>query len=342
MVPIICSTGQHREMLRQVLDFFSIKLDYDLDLMKPNQKLNELTANILIGLDNIVEKSNPDLIVVQGDTTTSLIGAMTAFYHKIKIAHIEAGLRTNNRYSPFPEEINRVLTTHLSDYHFAPTERARLNLLHEGIQPERIHVVGNTVIDALLMGLNCIKDHNAERMDVQLKHIDFSKHIILVTGHRRESFGKPFKNICVALRKIAEDDRVEIIYPVHLNPNVRKPVFSILGNKNNINLIEPVDYPTMIYLMNKSHIIITDSGGIQEEAPSLKKPVLVVREVTERTEGVEAGVTKIVGTYPKRIIEETFKLINNPREYERMTTSRNPYGDGYASMRIVDILERIL
>lgn len=340
--PIICSTGQHREMLRQILGFFNLSLDYDLDLMKHNQKLNELTANILLSLDPVIEEIKPDLVIIQGDTTTSLAGALTAFYHKIKVAHIEAGLRSQNRYSPFPEEINRILTTRLSDYHFTPTHLAKENLLQEGIQAENTFVVGNTVIDALFMGLDNIEGLSLEKIDPQLTDIDFSKRIVLVTGHRRESFGKPLKEICYALNEIALDDRVEIIYPVHLNPNVRKTVFSILGGKNNIHLIEPVNYPAMIYLMSRSYIILTDSGGVQEEGPSLKKPVLVMREVTERIEGVNAGVTKLVGTSSKKIIGETLNLLNFPNAYNNMVSGDNPYGDGLSSRRIVEILERVI
>lgn len=329
-------------MLEPVLDFFGIELDYDLNLMKKNQTLHELTANILLGLDPLIEEAKPDVVIVQGDTTTCLAGALTAFYHKLKVAHIEAGLRSDNRYSPFPEEINRVLTTHISDYHFAPTERARQCLLKEGIDDKIIYVVGNTVIDALLLGLNNIQGVTSDYFSPQFDMIDFSKHILLVTGHRRESFGKPFHDICKALLEIARDDRVEIVYPVHLNPNVRDPVFSILGDKDNIHLIEPLSYPAMIYLMSKSYIILTDSGGVQEEAPTLKKPVLVMREVTERTEGLDAGVTKLVGTSTQRIVEETVNLLNKRDEYDNMATGHNPYGDGLASMRIVDMLESLL
>jgi len=339
---IVCSTGQHREMLHQVLEFFGLTLDYDLNLMKSNQKLHELTANILMELEPLFEEVKPDIVIVQGDTTSCFAGALSAFYNKIKIAHIEAGLRSNNRYSPFPEEINRILTTHLSDYHFAPTIKARDWLINEGIDDKRVFVVGNTVIDALLMGLEKIQGLGPDHFMHNFNEIDFSKRVILVTGHRRESFGKPFQDICEALKKIANEDRVEIVYPVHLNPNVRAPVFSILGDKKNIHLINPVTYQAMVYLMNNAYIILTDSGGIQEEAPSLKKPVLVMREVTERTEGIEAGVTKIVGTNIKRIVDETRKLLNNRLYYESMATGQNPYGDGNSSIRIVELLENIL
>lgn len=337
----ICSTGQHQEMLQQVLDFFHLTPDYDLNVMQRNQKLHDLASNILRSLGNLLEEVKPELVIVQGDTTTTMIGALTAFYKRISVAHIEAGLRSNVRFSPYPEEVNRVLATHISDYHFAPTKRAEDNLLKEGISNEKIYVVGNTVVDALLMGLHEISNMSMENFNPALKDFDFSKKIVLVTGHRRESFGRPFENICFALSEIAQDDRVEIIYPVHLNPNVREPVFRILGGRKNIHLIEPVDYPTMIYLMNKSFIILTDSGGVQEEAPSLCKPVLVLREVTERTEGVDQGVTKLVGTSKENILRETFALLNDPKHYNSMSTGDNPYGDGLASKRILEILEHV-
>lgn len=337
----VCSTGQHQEMLQQVLDFFHLTPDYDLHLMQRDQTLQNLAACTLQSLNAVMEDLKPDLVIVQGDTTTAMIGALTAFYRRTCVAHIEAGLRSNIKFSPYPEEVNRVLATHLSDYHFAPTEKAASNLRKEGIPQEMIHVVGNTVVDALLIGLGEVKNMSMEDVNPALKHINFSKIIILVTGHRRESFGRPLENICHALHEIAQDDRVEIIYPVHLNPHVREPVFGILGGRKNIHLIEPVDYPTMIYLMSKSYVILTDSGGVQEEAPSLCKPVLVLREVTERTEGVEQGVTKLVGTSKENIVKETFALINDLKHYNRMATGDNPYGDGFASRRIIDVLEHV-
>jgi UDP-N-acetylglucosamine 2-epimerase (non-hydrolysing) len=335
----VCSTGQHKEMLQQVLNFFHLTPDYDLNLMQRDQTLNDLASCILRSLGTVMEEVKPDLVVVQGDTTTTMIGALTAFYHRICVAHIEAGLRSHVRLSPYPEEVNRVLATHLSDYHFAPTSRAARNLLRDGIADEKIYVVGNTVVDALLMGLDQVKNMSIDTINPTLKRIDFSKKMLLVTGHRRESFGSPLQNICYALREIAQDDRVEIIYPVHLNPNVREPVFGILGGTKNIHLIEPVDYPTMIYLISKSHIILTDSGGVQEEAPSLGKPVLVLREVTERTEGVDRGVTKVVGTSKKNIVRETFTLLDDHDRYNQMATGLNPYGDGLASKRILRVLK---
>jgi len=338
----VCSTGQHQEMLQQVLDFFHLTPDYNLRLMQRNQTLNDIAACTMQSLGNLIKEVKPDLVIVQGDTTTTMIGALTAFYHRIPVAHIEAGLRSNVRFSPYPEEVNRILATHLSDYHFAPTDRAGSNLVKEGIPQQTIYVVGNTVVDALLMGLEEIKKMSMEEIDPLLKKIGPSKKMILVTGHRRESFGAPLENICHALSDIARDERVEIVYPVHLNPNVREPVFGILGSRENIHLIEPVDYPAMIYLMNKSYIILTDSGGIQEEAPSLYKPVLVLREVTERTEGVDQGVTRIVGTSKENIVRETFALLNDPAHYGRMATGANPYGDGLASKRIIEVLARVL
>ncbi len=334
----ICVTAQHREMLDQVLNFFDIKPDYDLNIMKPNQSLFDITADTLKGLEGVLDEFQPDLIFVQGDTTTAFVGALAGFYKKIKIAHIEAGLRSHNKYSPFPEEMNRVLAGHLSDYHFAPTQRAKENLFKEGIK-DNVYVVGNTVIDALFLGLDIIKEHGEEQYYKHFDFIDFSKRIILVTGHRRESFGKPFENICYALKEIAERKDVEIVYPVHLNPNVREPVNRILKGINNIHLIEPLEYPYLIWLMNKSYIVLTDSGGIQEEAPSLGKPVLVMREVTERIEGIEAGTAKLVGTDKEKIVKEATKLLDNEEEYEKMAKAVNPYGDGKASERIENIIK---
>jgi len=337
----VCVTAQHREMLDQVLDFFKIKPDYDLDLMKPNQSLFTITADIIKSLESVLDSFNPDLVFVQGDTTTAFAGALAGFYKKIKIAHIEAGLRSHNRYSPFPEEINRVLAGHITDYHFAPTEKAKDNLINEGIK-ENVWVVGNTVIDALFLGLDIIKKEGEEKYYHFFDFIDFSKKIILVTGHRRESFGEPFRNICYALKDLADRyDDIEIVYPVHLNPNVRKPVNEILKGHKRIHLIEPLSYPYLIWLMSKSYIILTDSGGIQEEAPSLGKPVLVMREVTERTEGIEAGTAKLVGTDKEKIVSEATRLLESESEYKKMANAVNPYGDGKASQRIVDILREV-
>ena len=333
----ICVTAQHREMLDQVLDFFNIKVDYDLNLMKPNQSLFTITADVLKALEKVLEKENPDLIFVQGDTSTSFVGALAGFYKKIKIAHIEAGLRSHNKYSPFPEEINRVLVGHIADYHFAPTERAKKNLYNEGIK-KNVWVVGNTVIDALFLGLDIIKKEGRDKYYKFFEFVDFSKKIILVTGHRRESFGEPFRNICYALKELANKN-VEIVYPVHFNPNVREPVNQILSGHPRIHLIEPLSYPYLIWLMSKSYLILTDSGGIQEEAPSLGKPILVMREVTERVEGIETGTAKLVGTNKDKIVKETMKLLESEQEYKKMADAVNPYGDGKASKRIIEIIE---
>jgi len=336
----VCITAQHREMLDQVLYFFDIKPDYDLNLMKPNQSLFDITANSLKSLEKVLDIEKPELIFVQGDTTTAFVGALAGFYKKIKIAHIEAGLRSHNKYSPFPEEVNRVLVDYIANYHFAPTEKAKENLYNENIK-ENVYVVGNTIIDALFLGLNIIKEQREEKYYNYFSFLDFSKKIILVTGHRRENFGKPFENICYALKNIAERDDVEIVYPVHLNPNVRKPVNEILKGHKNIHLIEPLEYPYLIWLMKKSYLVLTDSGGIQEEAPSLGKPVLVMREVTERIEGIEAGTTKLVGTNERKIVKELTRLLDNKKDYEKMTKAINPYGDGKASQRILKIIKEV-
>jgi len=336
----VAVSAQHREMLDQVLAFFDIRPDFDLNIMKPGQNLSEITTKAMQGIRQVIMSFKPEWLVVQGDTTTTVAGALAAFYEGVKVAHVEAGLRSFNKQAPFPEEVNRVLTTHLADLHFAPTLRAKENLLREGIPEGRIHVVGNTSIDALIL---CLKKLNGRKFDQfeSFNSINFEKKIILVTGHRRESFGEPFEQICFALREIAQREDVEIVYPVHLNPNVRKPVFKILKKLPNIHLIEPLDYPSFVWLMNKSYLILTDSGGVQEEAPSLGKPVLVMREVTERTEGVDAGTAKIVGTERGKIVLETMKLLKNRSEYERMAKAGNPYGDGKASGRIVSILKRL-
>lgn len=334
----VCVTGQHDEMLYQVLDFFEIKPNYDLNIMRYNQSLYDVTAKILTSLEKIIKKESPSVVLVQGDTTTAFIGALASFYRKVPVAHIEAGLRSHNKYSPFPEEINRVLVGHIADYHFAPTKKAKENLVQEGIKQEQIYVVGNTVIDALLLTLEIVK----ERKDIFLKYfewLDINKRIILVTGHRRESFGQPFRNICLALKEIAGKNNVEIVYPVHLNPNVRKPVFEILNGHRNIHLIEPLSYPYLVWLMEKSYFILTDSGGIQEEAPSLGKPVLVMREVTERIEGIEAETCKLVGTEQKRITDTATRLLTDPNQYKRMAKSVNPYGDGKSSDRIIETIK---
>lgn len=333
----VCVSSQHREMLDQVLDFFDITPDYDLDIMRPGQDLFDITSKALAGLKKVLTDSRPDWLVVQGDTTTTFAGGLAAFYMGVRVAHVEAGLRSFNKHAPFPEEINRVLTTHLADLHFAPTKKARENLIKEGVRNRDIIVTGNTGIDALNL---CLRKVSKRRPGdyLSFKGIDFSKKIVLVTGHRRESFGRPFRNICAALKKIAKEQEVELVYPVHLNPNVREPVFSMLKGISNIHLIEPLDYPDFVWLMDKSYLILTDSGGVQEEAPSLGKPVLVLRDITERTEGIEAGTARLAGTDANRITNAAIKLLDDEKEYRKMAKAINPYGDGRASGRIARAL----
>ena len=336
----VCVTGQHRQLLDQVLSFFEINTDYDLDLMKPDQSLFDLSVDILKNLEVVLDKCKPDLVIVQGDTTTAFVGALASFYKRIKVAHVEAGLRSNNKASPFPEEINRILIGHMADYHFAPTTNAKKNLLREGIAEDSVFVVGNTVIDALLLGLEHIKRQGDQEHKNYFSFLDFSKRIILVTGHRRESFGEGFENICGALKEIAHRYRdIQIVYPVHLNPHVTEPVHRILGSIQNIFLIDPLDYERLIWLMKRSHLVLTDSGGIQEEAPTLGIPVLVMRKVTERTEGIEAGTAKLVGVHRDRIVAWVVDLLENGVLYKKMATAINPYGDGTASANIVRILK---
>lgn len=335
----VCVTAQHREMLDQVLNFFEIKPDYDLNLMKPEQSLFSLTADVIISMKPILEDFKPDYVFVHGDTTTSTASALAAFYAGVKICHVEAGLRTYNKTSPFPEEINRQLTGRLADFHFAPTEQAKLNLLSEGIESSTIYITGNTVIDALMYS----KDKVEEVVDPQIEYlrsiIDQTKDLILVTGHRRENHGEGFINICKALKQLAIEQNVQIVYPVHLNPNVKEPVHSILGGLSSIHLIDPLAYPAFVWLMKKSKIIITDSGGIQEEAPSLGKPVLVMRDTTERPEAVEAGTVILVGTDTNEIIKQATILLTNNEVYNKMSKAHNPYGDGKTSMRIVSKID---
>jgi len=334
-------TAQHREMLDQVLSFFEIKVDYDLNVMKPNQTLHELTSKLITEItETILQKEHFDFVFVQGDTTTVLAGALAAFYQKIKIVHIEAGLRSHDMHSPFPEEMNRVLTSRVASFHFCPTEASQENLTKENIH-DNVYVVGNTVIDALLMGLEKIDAAKEAELLSKFNFIDFSKKIILVTCHRRENFGKPFEQICDALLEISTtyQESIEIVYPVHLNPNVKEVAQKKLI-ANNIKLITPLDYPELIWMMNKSSIILTDSGGIQEEAPSLGKPVLVLREVTERMEGVDAGTALLVGSDTEKIISETKKLMDNAQHYAQIATASNPYGDGTTSQKIKEIIAR--
>lgn len=335
----VCVTGQHRSMLDQVMDFFELKADYDLNLMKSNQTLFSITANALEKLEPVLEESKPDYVIVQGDTTTAFAAALAAYYKKIKVIHIEAGLRSGDKYSPFPEEVNRKLAGVISDIHFAPTAQAKQNLEMENIV-DQVFVVGNPVIDALLMGLEKVSKKDDEYGNA-FSYLKKDTRKILVTGHRRESFGEPFKEICHAIKEIASEPNIEIIYPVHLNPNVQQPVQEILGDCSNVHLIDPVPYPQLIWLMNNSYLILTDSGGIQEEAPTLGKPVLVMRNVTERQEGVEAGTAKLVGNKGADILKETLLLLNNPGEYMKMAKAVNPYGDGTTAAKIFEILDTI-
>jgi len=344
---LVCVTAQHREMLDQVLHIFDIQPDYDLDIMKPRQDPYEITSEVLLKLRDLLREVKPDLILIQGDTTTTFAASLAAFYQKVNIGHIEAGLRTYDKYRPFPEEINRHLTSVLTDYHFTPTEKAKFNLLKDGIPSERIYVTGNTVIDALFW---ILKKQSAPEGQKKMEAYFLNtfglsmdrQRLILVTAHRRESFGTGFENICQALKEIAmKNPDVKLVYPVHLNPNVQEPVHRIIGDMNRIYLIEPLEYEPFVYLMNKAYLILTDSGGIQEEAPSLGKPVLVMREVTERPEAVEAGTAKLVGTRRETIVLEAQKLLDDPEKYQRMANIKNPYGDGKAAQRIVDILSQI-
>ncbi len=340
----VCVTAQHREMLDQVLNIFDITPDYDLDIMKQGQDLYDITSRVLVGMRDVLTESRPDVVLVHGDTTTTLAASLAAFYQKIKVGHIEAGLRTGDIYSPWPEEANRQLTSQITTYHFAPTQTSRENLLKENIDGGNIVITGNTVIDALFLALDKIKkDQLLETRIVNtLKAqypFDTNKRLILVTGHRRENFGQGFINICQSLKDLAQNNpEVQIVYPVHLNPNVQKPVHEILESVDNVYLIDPLQYEPFIYLMEKSYFIITDSGGVQEEAPSLGKPVLVMRDTTERPEALEAGTVKLVGTDPEQIIVEAQRLLDDKDAYESMSKAHNPYGDGKASQRIVDFL----
>ncbi len=342
----LCITAQHREMLDQVLDLYDIKPDYDLNIMKPHQDLYEITSNILLKMREVLNDFYPDLVLVHGDTTSTSMAALASFYQKIDIAHVEAGLRTGNLYSPWPEEANRRIVAVLAKYHFAPTEESRENLLKENISNDQIIVTGNTVIDTLFMTLEHIENNNNIKEKILQKisreyPLRKNKRIILITGHRRESFGDDFINMCKAIKTIANNNAdIDIIYPVHLNPNVQKPVQNILGDVDNIYLLKPLEYEVFLYLMKISYLILTDSGGIQEEAPSLGKPVLVMRSNTERPEAVEAGTVKLVGTTHNRIVQSVQKLLDDRDAYARMSQAHNPYGDGKASQRIVSFLEK--
>ena len=338
----VCVTAQHREMLDQVLNLFSIVPDYDLNIMRPGQGLTEITCGILQGLKPILEEFRPDVVLVHGDTTTTIAASLAAFYQRIPVGHVEAGLRTGDLSSPWPEEANRTLTGHLAMYHFAPTENSRQNLRRENVADERIFVTGNTVIDALFWVRDSVMNNPTqyEALAARYPFLDSKKKLVLVTGHRRESFGQGFEQICQALADIAaQHDDVQIVYPVHLNPNVSEPVNRILGPVENVFLIEPQDYLPFMWLMNHAWLILTDSGGIQEEAPSLGKPVLVMRDTTERPEAVDAGTVKLVGTDRQRILDEVTHLLNDNEAWQTMSRAHNPYGDGQACGRILHALK---
>lgn len=338
----LCVTAQHREMLDQVLRLFELQPDYDLNIMRPEQGLTEITCRILQGLKTVLTDFKPDVVLVHGDTTTTLAASLAAFYHRVPVGHIEAGLRTGDLYSPWPEEANRTLTGHLATFHFTPTETSRLNLLRENLPDSRIFVTGNTVIDALLWVRDRVLDNaglNA-RLAAGYPFLDAGKKLVLVTGHRRESFGGGFERICSALAQIArQHPQVQIVYPVHLNPNVSEPVTRILSGIENIVLIEPQEYLPFVWLMNRAWLILTDSGGIQEEAPSLGKPVLVMRDTTERPEAVDAGTVKLVGTDVNKIVAEVSRLLNDEAAWQAMSHAHNPYGDGQACGRILQALK---
>jgi UDP-N-acetylglucosamine 2-epimerase (non-hydrolysing) len=339
----VCVTAQHREMLDQVLQLFDITPDIDLNIMQAGQDLTDITCRVIESMRGVLRQYKPDWVIVQGDTTTTFAGGLAAFYEKIPVAHVEAGLRTGNIMSPWPEEMNRRLTSVLAKVHFPPTEGSRQYLLKESYPDEQIYVTGNTVIDALLEVVNRIRNNKEIRNEFNDKFsfLDSSRRLVLVTGHRRESFGDGFENICHALNNLSKFDDIEIVYPVHLNPNVREPVNRIIKSNERIHLIEPQDYLPFVYLMDRAHLIITDSGGVQEEAPSLGKPVLVLREVTERPEAVEAGTVKLVGTDPEKILAEADKLLHNDEAYAEMARAHNPYGDGTACEQIAEILLKI-
>lgn len=340
--PVVCVTAQHREMLDQVLEIFEIVPDHDLDVMTPGQSLERLTARIIESMGSILDEVQPDCVIVQGDTTTTFVSALAAFYRRIPVAHVEAGLRTQERYSPFPEEINRRMTSALTQWHFPPTQRARDSLLEEAYDPATVHVVGNTVIDALMSVLPKARARARELLP-ELADLDPERRMILVTGHRRESFGPGFERICKGIRQLASaHPDVEIVYPVHLNPNVTTPVQNILGGIENVRLLRPQPYLAFVALMDRAHFVLTDSGGIQEEAPSLGKPVLVMRDTTERPEAVDAGVARLVGTDEQAIFENADLLLRDPATYQRMSQGSNPYGAGDSSQQIIDILEKEL
>lgn len=338
----VCVTAQHREMLDQVLELFKIYPDFDLNLMRPNQTLSDVTSAVLVGLDRILASFPTDLVLVHGDTSTTLATALACFYRKIPVGHVEAGLRTGNMQSPWPEEMNRRFTAQLASLHFAPTTAARANLLKEGVSPSSVWVTGNTVIDALLSAVDRIERAPSlvAEMNSQLPWLADRHHrVVLVTGHRRENFGEGTQNICRALLRLSEESGVKIVYPVHPNPNVMEPVHRFLGGIPNIHLVEPMEYLPFVHLMSKAYFVLTDSGGIQEEAPSLGKPVLVMRDTTERPEALAAGTVRLVGVSEEKIVDEAMLLLNDSNHYQRMAAAHNPYGDGHAAERIAGVIE---
>jgi len=334
---VVCLTGQHREMLQQVTDYFGIEADIDLELMQPNQTLAELTARCVQRLDEVLRRYSPHCVVAQGDTTTVMASSLAAFYHRVPLVHVEAGLRTGNLMAPWPEELNRRVTGIAASLHCAPTQRAADQLLAEGVDPQSVHVTGNTVIDALLCTVERERS-TPGRWKKQYEMLN-GRSMVLITGHRRENFGQGFLDICKAVAALADRfTDVQFLYPVHLNPNVQEPVYRLLGKRDNVHLVAPVPYPEFVYLMDRSTVILSDSGGVQEEAPSLKKPVLVMRETTERPEALDAGAVELVGTSVQRIVERTTSLLTNDEEYARHQIDVNPYGDGHAAPRIVDLM----
>jgi UDP-N-acetylglucosamine 2-epimerase (non-hydrolysing) len=334
---VVCLTGQHREMLAQVTDYFGIEANIDLALMRPNQTLADITARCITGIDGTLTQISPDCVVAQGDTTTVMAASLAAFYRRVPFVHVEAGLRTGNLLAPFPEELNRRVASLTTSLHCAPTRRAAENLLREGTEPSTVHVTGNTVIDALLWTVE--RERVASARWTERYHFLGDRRMVLITGHRRENFGQGFQNICHAIAQLADRFAdVDFVYPVHLNPNVREPVFRILGDRRNIHLLEPLAYPEFVWLMDRSTVILTDSGGVQEEAPSLRKPILVMRETTERPEALDAGAVQLVGTSVRAIVDGVTTLLSDPVEYARRQIDVNPYGDGKAAERIVDLM----
>jgi len=336
----ICSTGQHKEMLDQVFSFFEVNPDYDLNLMTKDQSLGYLSSRILNKMNEVLDSTNPDLILIQGDTTTAFLTALSGFYRGVKVGHVEAGLRTYDKYNPFPEEINRQLISRVADLHFAPTRKAYDNLVNENVNNQNIIITGNTIVDVILWGTKKILNSKKTLEDKgPLKGLDRDRKIILVTMHRRESFGREIENVCKALKIISgKYEGIQIVYPVHLNPNIRKPVFKLLGKADNIILTDPLDYESFLWLMSRSYFIITDSGGVQEEAPTLKKPVLVIRKKTERMESLDMGISRLVGTETRNIIDNVSELLDNESSYRKMISNKNPYGDGNAAQKILDFI----